>query len=96
MFCMEVLFTDWRERGRKTLNPSLIDELQSEEVNEVIIATNATAEGQANSDVFVRLIRAGWIKSKLRLAQTFSSSDIEYADELQCLKLLKTSWNRMK
>ena len=73
--------------GPEDINiPSLIKRLQSDEINEVIIATNATAEGEATAMYLSRLIKPAGIKVT-RLAHGLSvGSDIEYADEITLLK----------
>lgn len=69
--------------------PSLIKRLQSDEINEVIIATNATAEGEATAMYLSRLIKPAGIKVT-RLAHGLSvGSDIEYADEITLLKAVE-------
>lgn len=67
----------------------LIKRLQSEEVEEVIIATNANAEGEATATYLSRLIKPSGIKVS-RLAHGLSiGSDIEYADEVTLLKAVE-------
>ena len=62
---------------------------QSDEINEVIIATNATAEGEATAMYLSRLIKPAGIKVT-RLAHGLSvGSDIEYADEITLLKAVE-------
>lgn len=69
--------------------PQLIKRLQSEEVLEVIIATNATAEGEATAMYLSRLIKPAGIKVS-RLAHGLSvGSDIEYADEITLSKAVE-------
>lgn len=69
---------------------SLIKRLQeNDEVEEVIIATNATAEGEATSMYLSRLIKPAGIKVT-RLAHGLAvGSDIEYADEVTLLKAVE-------
>lgn len=76
--------------GPEDINiPDLIKRLQSEEVKEVIIATNATAEGEATAMYLSRLIKPAGIKVT-RLAHGLSvGSDIEYADEVTLLKAVE-------
>lgn len=76
--------------GPEDINiPDLIKRLQSEEVKEVIIATNATAEGEATAMYLSRLIKPSGI-SVTRLAHGLSvGSDIEYADEVTLLKAVE-------
>ena len=76
--------------GPEDINiPSLIKRLQSDEINEVIIATNATAEGEATAMYLSRLIKPAGIKVT-RLAHGLSvGSVIEYADEITLLKAVE-------
>lgn len=76
--------------GPEDINiPSLIKRLQADEINEVIIATNATAEGEATAMYLSRLIKPAGIKVT-RLAHGLSvGSDIEYADEITLLKAVE-------
>ncbi|RLK62761.1 recombination protein RecR [Atopobacter sp. AH10] len=70
--------------------PQLIKRLQEhEEIKEVILATNATAEGEATAMYLSRLIKPSGIKVT-RLAHGLSiGSDIEYADEITLLKAIE-------
>jgi len=76
--------------GPEDINiPVLIKRLQSDEVVEVIIATNTTAEGEATAMYLSRLIKPSGIKVT-RLAHGLSvGSDIEYADEVTLLKAVE-------
>jgi len=76
--------------GPEDINiPVLIKRLQNDEVKEVIIATNATAEGEATAMYLSRLIKPAGIKVT-RLAHGLSvGSDIEYADEVTLLKAVE-------
>lgn len=68
---------------------SLISRLHDDEVKEVIIATNATTEGEATAMYLSRLIKPAGIKVT-RLAHGLSvGSDIEYADEVTLLKAVE-------
>lgn len=68
---------------------SLLKRLQNEEVQEVIIATNANVEGEATATYLSRLIKPAEIKVT-RLAHGLSvGSDIEYADEVTLLKAVE-------
>jgi recombination protein RecR len=68
---------------------SLIQRLHDAEVTEVIIATNATTEGEATAMYLSRLIKPAGIKVT-RLAHGLSvGSDIEYADEVTLLKAVE-------
>lgn len=68
---------------------ALLKRLQDEEVQEVIIATNANVEGEATATYLSRLIKPAEIKVT-RLAHGLSvGSDIEYADEITLLKAVE-------
>ena len=68
---------------------SLIKRLHDDEVKEVIIATNATTEGEATAMYLSRLIKPAGI-TVTRLAHGLSvGSDIEYADEITLLKAVE-------
>ena len=68
---------------------SLITRLQDPEIQEVIIATNATAEGEATAMYLSRLIKPAGIKVT-RLAHGLAvGSDIEYADEMTLLRAIE-------
>lgn len=68
---------------------SLLERLHNDVVQEVIIATNATTEGEATAMYLSRLIKPAGIKVT-RLAHGLSvGSDIEYADEVTLLKAVE-------
>ena len=69
---------------------SLIERLQKQtEVAEVIIATNATADGEATSMYISRVLKPAGIKVT-RLARGLAvGSDIEYADEVTLLSAIE-------
>ena len=68
---------------------SLIQRLQDPTVEEVIIATSATAEGEATAMYLSRLIKPAGIKVT-RLAHGLAvGSDIEYADEMTLFKAIE-------
>ncbi|OFI49625.1 recombination protein RecR [Floricoccus tropicus] len=68
---------------------SLITRLIDSQVEEVIIATNATSEGEATAIYLSRLIKPSGIKVT-RLARGLAvGSDIEYADEVTLLKAVE-------
>ncbi|KGR72410.1 recombination mediator RecR [Streptococcus phocae subsp. salmonis] len=68
---------------------SLITRLMDGEVNEVIIATNATADGEATSMYISRVLKPAGIKVT-RLARGLAvGSDIEYADEVTLLRAIE-------
>lgn len=67
----------------------LITRLQEPTVEEVIIATNATAEGEATAVYLSRLIKPAGIKVT-RLAHGLAvGSDIEYADEMTLYRAIE-------
>ncbi|OFK58016.1 recombination protein RecR [Globicatella sp. HMSC072A10] len=67
----------------------LIQRLQDDTVQEVIVATNATAEGEATSMYLSRLLKPAGIKVT-RLAHGLSvGSDIEYADEMTLFRAIE-------
>ncbi|AIM24653.1 recombination mediator RecR [Melissococcus plutonius] len=68
---------------------SLIQRLHNDEIKEVILATNATTEGEATAMYLSRFIKPAGIKVT-RLAHGLSvGSDIEYADEITLLKAIE-------
>lgn len=67
----------------------LISRLMDGQVEEVIIATNATADGEATSMYISRVLKPAGIKVT-RLARGLAvGSDIEYADELTLVKAIE-------
>lgn len=76
--------------GPEDLNiTQLISRLQDDAIKEVIIATNATAEGEATAIYLARLIKPAGIKVT-RLAHGLSvGSDIEYADEMTLYRAIE-------
>ena len=72
---------------------TLITRLMDSEVKEVIIATNATSDGEATAMYLARMIKPAGIKVT-RLARGLAvGSDIEYADEIT---LSKAVGNRLE
>lgn len=68
---------------------TLITRLMDSEVSEVIIATNATADGEATSMYISRVLKPAGIKVT-RLARGLAvGSDIEYADEVTLLRAIE-------
>ncbi|HEU4291318.1 TPA: recombination protein RecR [Streptococcus pneumoniae] len=68
---------------------SLMTRLMDSEVSEVIVATNATADGEATSMYLSRLLKPAGIKVT-RLARGLAvGSDIEYADEVTLLRAIE-------
>lgn len=76
--------------GPDDLNISqLLVRLQDEAITEVILATNATAEGEATATYLARLIKPAGIKVT-RIAYGLSvGSDIEYTDEVTLHRALE-------
>ena len=69
---------------------SLMTRLMDSEVSEVIVATNATADGEATSMYISRLLKPAGIKVT-RLARGLAvGADIEYADEVTLLRAIET------
>ena len=67
----------------------LIHRLKDETIQEVILATNATAEGEATAMYIARLLKPAGIKIT-RLAHGLAvGSDIEYADEMTLLRAIE-------
>ncbi|MGY4105197.1 recombination mediator RecR [Ignavigranum ruoffiae] len=77
-------------KGPEDLNiTQLLKRLQDEEIQEVIIATNATAEGEATAMYLARLLKPAGIKVT-RLAHGLAvGSDIEYADEMTLYRAIE-------
>jgi recombination protein RecR len=77
-------------KGPEDINiASLLKRLQNDAIKEVIVATNATPEGEATATYLSRLIKPAGIKVT-RLAHGLSvGSDIEYADEMTLLKAVE-------
>lgn len=68
---------------------SLITRLQDETVQELIIATNPTIEGEATAMYIARLIKPSGIKVT-RIAHGIPvGGDLEYADEVTLLKAME-------
>ena len=76
--------------GPEDLNiASLIKRLQHGTIQEVIVATNATAEGEATAMYLSRLLKPAGIKVT-RLAHGLAvGSDIEYADEMTLYRAIE-------
>lgn len=78
-------------KGPEDINiASLLKRLQQNEaIKEVIIATNATPEGEATAMYISRLVKPAGIKVT-RLAHGLSvGSDIQYADEMTLFKAVE-------
>ncbi|HEO4702034.1 TPA: recombination protein RecR [Streptococcus agalactiae] len=68
---------------------SLITRLMDGQVTEIIVATNATADGEATSMYISRVLKPAGIKVT-RLARGLAvGSDIEYADEVTLLRAIE-------
>lgn len=68
---------------------SLISRLMGSEVEEVIIATNATADGEATAMYLSRILKPAGIKVT-RLARGLAvGADIEYTDEVTLLRAIE-------
>lgn len=68
---------------------SLITRLMDSQVTEIIIATNATSDGEATAMYLARMIKPAGIKVT-RLARGLAvGSDIEYADEVTLSKAVE-------
>lgn len=68
---------------------SLISRLMDGQVTEVIVATDATADGEATSMYISRILKPAGIKVT-RLARGLAvGSDIEYADEVTLLRAIE-------
>ena len=68
---------------------TLITRLMDSEVKEVIIATNATSDGEATAMYLARMIKPAGLKVT-RLARGLAvGSDIEYADEITLSKAVE-------
>ena len=64
-------------------------DLQNEEVEELILATNPTIEGEATAMYISRLVRPSGIKTT-RIAHGLPvGGDLEYADEVTLSKALE-------
>ncbi|MGG0658481.1 recombination mediator RecR [Rummeliibacillus pycnus] len=76
--------------GPEDINvPSLIKRLQNEEVQELILATNPTIEGEATAMYISRLVKPSGIRTT-RIAHGLPvGGDLEYADEVTLSKALE-------
>lgn len=76
--------------GPEDINvPSLLTRLQDEEVEELILATNPTIEGEATAMYISRLVRPSGIRTT-RIAHGLPvGGDLEYADEVTLSKALE-------
>ena len=68
---------------------SLLKRLQTEDVEEVIMATNPTIEGEATAMYIARLLKPAGLKVS-RIAHGLPvGADLEYADEVTLSKSLE-------
>lgn len=76
--------------GPEDINvPSLLKRLQDEQVEELILATNPTIEGEATAMYISRLVKPSGIKTT-RIAHGLPvGGDLEYADEVTLSKALE-------
>lgn len=76
--------------GPEDINvPSLLKRLQDERVDELILATNPTIEGEATAMYISRLVKPSGIKTT-RIAHGLPvGGDLEYADEVTLSKALE-------
>src|SRR5262244_3203825 len=69
--------------------PSLIKRVESDSVDEIIIATNPTLEGEATAVYLTNLIKRPAVKVTRIATGIPAGSDIEYADEVTMLKAIE-------
>jgi recombination protein RecR len=69
--------------------PSLLKRIESGSVDEVIIATNSTIEGEATAVHLTYLIKRPGVKVTRIATGIPAGSDIEYADEVTMLKAME-------
>ncbi|WP_088008389.1 recombination mediator RecR [Indiicoccus explosivorum] len=76
--------------GPEDINvPSLLTRLQEDEVQELILATNPTIEGEATAMYISRLVKPSGLKTT-RIAHGLPvGGDLEYADEVTLSKALE-------
>jgi recombination protein RecR len=69
--------------------PSLLKRIESGGVEEVIIATNPTLEGEATAVHLTALLKRPGVKVSRIATGIPAGSDIEYADEVTMLKAIE-------
>lgn len=69
--------------------PSLLKRLETGSVDEVIIATNPTIEGEATAVHLTQMIKPSGVKITRIATGIPAGSDIEYADEVTMLKAME-------
>ena len=76
--------------GPEDINvPTLLKRLQNDQVEELILATNPTIEGEATAMYISRLVKPSGIKTT-RIAHGLPvGGDLEYADEVTLSKALE-------
>jgi len=76
-------------RGPEQLHiKALIERLKGGAVEEIIIATNPTAEGEATAVYLSKLLKPLGVRVT-RIGVGFRGADLEYADEVTMLKALE-------
>ena len=68
---------------------NLIQRAESGSVDEVIVATNPTVEGEATAVYLARLLRASGVRVTRIATGIPAGSDIEYADEVTLLRAIE-------
>jgi recombination protein RecR len=69
--------------------PSLVKRVENDTVDEIIIATNPTLEGEATAVYLTNLIKRPSVKVTRIATGIPAGSDIEYADEVTMLKAIE-------
>lgn len=69
--------------------PSLVKRVENDSVDEIIIATNPTLEGEATAVYLTNLIKRPAVKVTRIATGIPAGSDIEYADEVTMLKAIE-------
>lgn len=69
--------------------PSLVKRVENDTVDEIIIATNPTLEGEATAVYLANLIKRPSVKVTRIATGIPAGSDIEYADEVTMLKAIE-------
>jgi recombination protein RecR len=69
--------------------PSLVKRVESGSVDEIIIATNPTLEGEATAVYLTNLVKRPAVKVTRIATGIPAGSDIEYADEVTMLKAIE-------
>jgi recombination protein RecR len=67
----------------------LIQRAESGSVDEVIVATNPTVEGEATAVYLARLLKASGVRVTRIATGIPAGSDIEYADEVTLLRAIE-------